>query len=115
MFLANCRRAVQQGIQQREPYNLRWDNDSLVYCDKRGGRALNLQTAEDTAHEAACTPVAEPNTAALIPQLRRLGMDTAGLQRVFATFNVATPGFTRARDQAAEAPRGERAAGDQAG
>jgi hypothetical protein len=46
-----------------EPYNLRWDNDSLVYCDKRGGRALNLQTAQDTAHEAVCTPVAEPNTA----------------------------------------------------
>jgi coenzyme F420-reducing hydrogenase gamma subunit len=47
-------------------------------------------------------PVAQPNTAALIPQLRRLGMDTAGLQRVFATFNVAAPGFEAARDQAAD-------------
>ena len=47
-------------------------------------------------------PVAEPNTAALIPQLRRLGMGTAALRRVFATFNVAAPGFERARAQAAE-------------
>jgi len=47
-------------------------------------------------------PVAEPNTAALIPQLRRLGMGTPALQRVFATFNVAAPGFERARAQAAE-------------
>jgi hypothetical protein len=45
--------------------------------------------------------VAEPNTAALIPQLRRLGMGTAALHRVFATFNVAAPGFERARAQAA--------------
>jgi hypothetical protein len=44
--------------------------------------------------------VAEPNTAALIPQLRRLGMGTAALHRVFATFNVAAPGFERARAQA---------------
>jgi hypothetical protein len=56
--------------------------------------------------------VAEPNTAALIPQLRRLGMGTADLNRVFATFNVAAPGFAKARDQAAEVPRGETAAGD---
>jgi hypothetical protein len=45
--------------------------------------------------------VAEPNTAALIPQLRWLGMGTADLHRVFATFNVAAPGFERARAQAA--------------
>jgi len=45
-------------------------------------------------------PVAEPNTAALIPQLQRLGMGTAALRRVFATFNVAAPGFERARAQA---------------
>ena len=49
-------------------------------------------------------PVAEPNTAALIPQLRRLGMGTAALRRVFATFNVAAPGFERARAQAATSP-----------
>jgi coenzyme F420-reducing hydrogenase gamma subunit len=55
-------------------------------------------------------PVAEPNTAALIPQLRRLGMDTAGLHRVFATFNVASPGFQKARDQAAEDQLGAAAA-----
>ena len=56
-------------------------------------------------------PVAEPNTAALIPQLRRLGMDTVGLQRVFATFNVASPGFRKARDQAAASHPGEDAEG----
>jgi sulfhydrogenase subunit delta len=46
-------------------------------------------------------PVAQPNTAALIPRLRLLGMDQASLHRVFATFNVAAPGFRAARDQAA--------------
>jgi coenzyme F420-reducing hydrogenase gamma subunit len=45
-------------------------------------------------------PVAEPNTDALIPQLRRCGMDDLTVQRVFATFNVAAPGFARAREQA---------------
>jgi sulfhydrogenase subunit delta len=57
-------------------------------------------------------PVAQPNTAALIPQLRRLGMDTAGLHRVFATFNVAAPGFAQTRDELAGNPRGDPAAGD---
>jgi len=46
-------------------------------------------------------PVAEPNTAALIPRLRQLGLDQAGVHLVFATFNVAAPGFRAARDQAA--------------
>jgi len=55
-------------------------------------------------------PVAEPNTVALIPQLRRLGMDTAGLHRVFATFNVASPGFRKARDELAAGDPGEDAA-----
>ena len=50
-------------------------------------------------------PVAQPNTAALIPQLRRLGMDTAALHRVFATFNVAAPGFEAAREQVDQGPR----------
>ncbi len=50
--------------------------------------------------------MAEPNTAALIPLLRRLGMTETGVHRVFATFNVAAPGFERARDQAART-RGE--------
>jgi hypothetical protein len=53
-------------------------------------------------------PVAEPNTAALVPQLRRLGMDTAALLRVFATFNVAAPGFAKARDEATTDPGGRR-------
>ena len=44
-------------------------------------------------------PVADPNTAALIPQLRRLGMAAADVDRVFATFNVAAPGFVRAREE----------------
>jgi sulfhydrogenase subunit delta len=43
-------------------------------------------------------PVAEPNTAALISQLRRLGMTAADVDRVFATFNAAAPGFARVRD-----------------
>ncbi len=51
-------------------------------------------------------PVAEPNTAALAPQLRRLGIDTAALLRVFATFNVAAPGFAKARDEATTDPGG---------
>jgi len=48
-------------------------------------------------------PVAEPNTASLIPQLRQLGMSDDGIGRVFATFNAAAPGFARARP----APRAE--------
>jgi pimeloyl-ACP methyl ester carboxylesterase len=35
----------------------------------------------------------------------------AALHRVFATSNVAAPGFARARDEAAEIPRGETATG----
>jgi sulfhydrogenase subunit delta len=58
-------------------------------------------------------PVAEPNTAALIPRLRRLGMGTAALHRVFATFNVAAPGFERATAQAAAGEAaGQAPAGD---
>jgi coenzyme F420-reducing hydrogenase gamma subunit len=38
-------------------------------------------------------PVAEPNTASLIPQLRHLDMTDDGIDRVFSTFNVAAPGF----------------------
>jgi coenzyme F420-reducing hydrogenase gamma subunit len=48
-------------------------------------------------------PVAEPNTASLIPQLRLLGMTDDGIDRVFSTFNVAAPGFAPAsRGQAAD-------------
>ena len=38
-------------------------------------------------------------------------MDPADVHRVFATFNVAAPGFTQARDEVAGAPRGEAATG----
>ena len=41
-------------------------------------------------------PVEAPNTASLIPRLRQLGMSADGVQRVFATFNVASAGFTAA-------------------
>jgi len=50
-------------------------------------------------------PVAEPNTAALIPWLQRLGLTGQELDRVFATFNVAAPGFEKARGEAAGTPR----------
>ena len=69
---------------------------SAPLADNDGGKA-----------GAGCGPVAEPNTAALLPRLRRLGLDTAGLQRVFATFNVASPGFQKARDEAAASHPGE--------
>ena len=52
--------------------------------------------------------MAEPTAAALIPQLRRLSMGTGALHRVFATFNVAAPGFAKARDEAAESPARDR-------
>ncbi|MBV9095141.1 MAG: oxidoreductase [Streptosporangiaceae bacterium] len=45
-------------------------------------------------------PVANPNLASLIPELRRLGMPQAAVDRVFATFNAASPAFARARTEA---------------
>jgi coenzyme F420-reducing hydrogenase gamma subunit len=47
-------------------------------------------------------PVEEPNTEALIPTLRLLGLTPVNVDRVFATFNAATPEFTTARAQAAD-------------
>jgi coenzyme F420-reducing hydrogenase gamma subunit len=41
-------------------------------------------------------PVAEPNTSSLIPRLRQLGMSDDGIDRIFATFNAAAPGFAQA-------------------
>jgi sulfhydrogenase subunit delta len=41
-------------------------------------------------------PMATPNTAALVPQLKILGMTDAGVRRVFSTFNVGTPEFSAA-------------------
>jgi sulfhydrogenase subunit delta len=43
-------------------------------------------------------PVAEPNTTALIPQLRQLGMTGAEVHRVFRTFNAAAAEFTAAAE-----------------
>ena len=42
-------------------------------------------------------PVATPNLSALTAQLRRLGMTEAELDRVLATFNVASPALVSAR------------------
>jgi len=47
-------------------------------------------------------PVAEPNTAALIPTLRLLGLTPVDVDRVFSTFNTAAPEFATARRQAAD-------------
>jgi len=38
-------------------------------------------------------PMSTPNTAALVPQLRHLGMTGTDVRRVFATFNAAAPHF----------------------
>jgi sulfhydrogenase subunit delta len=42
-------------------------------------------------------PMATPNTSALIPRLRELGMSDGDVNRVFATFNAAAPDFANAR------------------
>ena len=42
-------------------------------------------------------PVANPNLPALTAQLRHLGMTEPEVNRVFATFNAAAPGFASAR------------------
>ncbi len=42
-------------------------------------------------------PMATPNTAALVPELMRLGAAAGDVQRVFATFNAAAPGFRDVR------------------
>jgi coenzyme F420-reducing hydrogenase gamma subunit len=46
-------------------------------------------------------PAADPDTASLTAQLRRLGMSSGDLSRVFSTFNAASPAFAAARDAAA--------------
>ena len=35
----------------------------LTFCDKRGGRKLNLKTGQDTALDRTCPKTDEPNTA----------------------------------------------------
>lgn len=42
-------------------------------------------------------PVADPNLPALVAQLRRLGMTQDEVDRVFATFNAASPALAPAR------------------
>jgi coenzyme F420-reducing hydrogenase gamma subunit len=42
-------------------------------------------------------PVANPNLPALTAQLRHLGMTEPEVNRVFATFNAASPAFASAR------------------
>ncbi len=42
-------------------------------------------------------PMATPNTAALVPELMRLGTAPGDVRRVFATFNAAAPGFRDVR------------------
>ena len=44
-------------------------------------------------------PVAEPKVAALTAQLKHLGMSDAEVDRVFTTFNAASPGLAAARRQ----------------
>jgi sulfhydrogenase subunit delta len=44
-------------------------------------------------------PMETPNTAALVPQLRRLGMSSPDVGRVFATFNAAAEAFLAASKQ----------------
>ena len=49
-------------------------------------------------------PMAAPNTAALIPALRQLGMSGPEVKRIFATFNAAAPEFQEAAAGAAGQP-----------
>jgi sulfhydrogenase subunit delta len=46
-------------------------------------------------------PMSTPNTAALIPELRRLGMSGPDVHRVFRTFNAAAEDFLAAAEAAA--------------
>jgi sulfhydrogenase subunit delta len=48
-------------------------------------------------------PMATPNTAALVPQLHRLGMTDPDVHRVFRTFNAAAEAFLAAADRASGA------------
>jgi hypothetical protein len=41
-------------------------------------------------------PMETPNTAALVPRLRDLGLTERGVERVFQTFNANTEQFRRA-------------------
>jgi hypothetical protein len=46
-----------------EPHGLRLEGDTLVYCDKRGERAIDLRTSREAARAAACPAPEEPNAA----------------------------------------------------
>jgi coenzyme F420-reducing hydrogenase gamma subunit len=49
-------------------------------------------------------PVSQPATDALAPALRAAGLDDAGLQRVYRTFNAAAPAFAAAAIAAGASP-----------
>jgi hypothetical protein len=55
-----------------EASGLRLEGDTLVYCDKRGERAINLRMARGIARIAACPASGEPNASC-----SRLGLDVA--------------------------------------
>jgi hypothetical protein len=46
-----------------EPFGLRIESGMLTFCDKRGGRKLDLNTGRDTALDRRCPNNDEPNTA----------------------------------------------------
>jgi sulfhydrogenase subunit delta len=49
-------------------------------------------------------PMATPNSAALVPQLRRLGMTELDVRRVFSTFNAAADAFLAAAQRPRQRP-----------
>lgn len=46
-----------------EAYGLHVTPDSLIFCDKRGGRSLSLLDARESRLERNCAKIEEPNTA----------------------------------------------------
>ncbi|MEP6534935.1 MAG: hypothetical protein ABJF23_06445 [Bryobacteraceae bacterium] len=48
---------------QGEAYGLRFENGLLNFCDGRGGRKVDLKTAQDSPSERVCPKPSEANTA----------------------------------------------------
>lgn len=46
-----------------EPFGLRLESGMLAFCDKRGGRSLDLRTGRDAALDRTCPNNDEPNSA----------------------------------------------------
>jgi sulfhydrogenase subunit delta len=65
--------------------------------NSRLGRDLGPGASRPGGCYGCFGPVATPNVAALTTQLRRLGMTDEELDRVFATFNAASPALVAAR------------------